>query len=147
MKRDDVAGAPGSENRRVAAPDRRLRGCAVDCDRRAPRPAGNAELHAEGRRRVRLNGDPDVARPRIVAGFPDMDRPSGDPRARLEAAVEVERDAVVARRDGIARDGGDETRDVHRAARADVPGPASMLAAALERVGVEIVRPLAREAA
>ena len=58
----------------------------------------------------------------------------------LEAAIEMEGDAVVAVRDRIAADRGDEPRDVHRAAGAEMPCPALARAAAFQRIGVEIMR-------
>src|SRR6202453_1719101 len=128
---------------RVAVRHRERDRLAVDGRSRVLRPAGNAQLEIESRRRFRIYLDSRLARPWIVARLAERDFHPGQCRRRLEAAVEVEGNAVLARRDYIAGHRGGEPRNVHRAAGAEMPCPPFVLAAALERIGIEVMRPIA----
>src|SRR5271165_7513697 len=130
-KRSDIALAPDSMDRRIAARKVKRDRLAIDRNCRAFRPAGKAQLPIEGRRSFGVDRNPDVAGPRIVAGLADSDLLIADRDRGFNAAVEVDGEAVSARRQKVPAGGRNEARDIHGAAGADVPGPAPVLAPAL----------------
>ncbi len=94
----------------------------------------------------RIDGDLDVARPRIVRGFAEDDGSAADDGGGRDAAIEVERHSIGGGGDEIAADGGHQPADIHGAAGAGVPGPALGRAIAFERIGIEIMLAIAAEA-
>ena len=122
-------------------------GCAVDRRRGAAGPAGDAQLQGEVDGRLGGDGDADRAGPGVGAGLAERHLAGRERERGGEAAVEVDGDGVVARRDEVAADRGDQPRGVHGAAGAGVPGPAAVAAVAVQRVRVEVVLAVAGEAA
>src|SRR6185312_9213972 len=94
---------------------------------------------AELVRRLRIDRDPDLSRPRIVRLLADADLARADGELGAVAAIEMHRHEVVAGRIEIAADRGDQPRHVHRAAWAGMPDPTLVVTVALQGVLVEIV--------
>src|SRR5690606_3907879 len=119
---------------------------AIDPDARPLAPTGDAEFHVERLLGLRIDGDGDVAAPRVVRDLADIDLRAADIKRGRDAAIEVEGEPVGRGGDEIATDRRHEAGHVHGAARAGVPLPAGGGAVALERVHVEIVLAVAAEA-
>ena len=72
MKRHDIALAPDSMDGRIATRGGEADRLAIDSRRGVFCPSRNPQLQVESPRRFRVNLDPDVAGPGVVACFPEF---------------------------------------------------------------------------
>src|SRR5580704_6053103 len=96
IERHHIALSPDPVDGRVAIQGLERGRLAINRCARVLRPAWNAQLEVESRRRLGIDLDPDFAYPWIVARFTQGDLHASQGRCGFEAAVEVEGDAIFA---------------------------------------------------
>src|ERR1700722_6687769 len=123
IERHHIALSPDPVDGRVAIQGLECGRLAIDRCARVLRPAWNAQLEIESRRRLGIDLDADLAYPWIVARLAERDFRACECRCGFKAAVEVEGDAVLARRYRVAGYRRDQARHVILATGSEVPGP------------------------
>ncbi len=158
---DDVARAPAALDDGEAGLEGGLHAATVDLDRpgfgggvvvgveiarqrRAARPAGDAQAQGETAGLGGCDGDAHGAVPRVGGFLRELHLATRDLGAGLARGVEVDEQILVAHGVGVAAERGEQAQDVGRAAGAAEPGGAAGvavvvggLAVVFERVGVE----------
>lgn len=84
-------------------------------------PARQTEAKRAGHGRIRMERDGDVPVPRHIRRNRERQRARGEGFADAAAKVEVGQQRILILREGIRGDGGDDARDIGRAARAAEP--------------------------
>ena len=145
---DDIAGPPFSLEMGVAANFLEGRqGIAVDLQPRFATPARQADIEGELRLPLWLDGELDLAVPRITGRLPEHDLDAIDGHGRAAADEQIHVNAAGFLRVDVARQGAHDLQEHRRAARAACHAQRVRSLPRLQGILVEVRIPLQRDAA